>query len=187
VNIVRDHRHQCAVVASCTRIINADAAKAQRLLYQRRRKALKISTKVSCEVCARPLSAPAATAAPAAAAATATAAPLPAGVLTFGCGHIFHGPLHQRLRFGPRCKTEPCFCFVFEELRWTSPRPQTLVCLPPWPSCLTRLLAAACGAWFAAARRKKQQGRRRRHVAAQLAVKAVASACPDDKTRTAAR
>ena len=57
MNMVRDHRHQCAVVQSCTRIINADAAKAQRLLYQRRRKALKISTKVSCELCARPLSA----------------------------------------------------------------------------------------------------------------------------------
>ena len=74
---MRDHRHQCAVVSSCTRIINADAAKAQRLLYQRRRKALKISTKVSCELCARPLAA-------------AAAAPV-AGVLTFGCGHIFHG------------------------------------------------------------------------------------------------
>jgi hypothetical protein len=79
LNIVREHRHQCAVVSSCTRIINADAAKAQRLLHQRRRKALKISTKVACELCARPLSAAAGTAAPA------------AGVLAFGCGHIFHG------------------------------------------------------------------------------------------------
>jgi hypothetical protein len=86
VNIVRDHRHQCAVVSSCTRIISADASKAQRLLYQRRRKALKISTKVPCEICARSLSAPAATSAAAAAAPAASA-----GVLTFGCGHVFHG------------------------------------------------------------------------------------------------
>jgi hypothetical protein len=85
--MVREHRHQCAVVTSCTRIINADAAKAQRLLYQRRRKAIKISTKVSCEICARPLSAAAASTAIAPAAASSPAA----GVLTFGCGHIFHG------------------------------------------------------------------------------------------------
>jgi hypothetical protein len=158
VNIVRDHRHQCAVVASCTRIINADAAKAQRLLYQRRRKALKISTKVSCEICARPLSAPAATAAPAAAAAaaaaTAAAAPLPAGVLTFGCGHIFHGSFHQRLRFSPRCKTEPCFCFVFEEL---------LDLTPPSDSCLFAAMAelpdAAVGRslWCVVCRRKAKE------------------------------
>ena len=98
VNIVRDHRHQCAVVSSCTRIINADASKAQRLLYQRRRKAVKISTKVSCEVCARPLSAPAA---PVAGAAVASAASAASSVLTFGCGHIFHGTVY--LACSARC------------------------------------------------------------------------------------
>jgi len=144
VNIVRDHRHQCAVVCSCTRIINADAAKAQRLLYQRRRKAVKISTKVSCEVCARPLSAPAATAAGAAVAGGAAAA-APA-VLTFGCGHIFHGT-------GQAARMSASHHVASLRLQ---PRVCMLLLLP----CRMRLGAAACGAWCADTKQKRRRARR---------------------------